>query len=227
MTGPQDAASPTVRGHLDSRTGKPATVYTPSECLVPDPAADHGPQVAASALDEVERRIIAKASTADYDEYARAVMLSDAVRVVAEVRANLPTPAADGPCHPFDEACGGPGGPCRNHGGIAPAPDAQTDRADLRERVAHACALPGEPVGPSAWKRADRVLAVLPDAPDTLRAAVEALAIKYHDLAEAAAKHGWMPGSSTVFASAVADDLDNVLIDRTALARPTETGDGR
>lgn len=30
-------AEPTVVGMLDSRTGKPATVYTPPECLVPAP----------------------------------------------------------------------------------------------------------------------------------------------------------------------------------------------
>lgn len=31
----QFPVEPTVVGHLDARTGKPATVYTPPECLVP------------------------------------------------------------------------------------------------------------------------------------------------------------------------------------------------
>lgn len=32
----------TTRGHLDSRTGKPATVYTPPECLTPCPTCNNG-----------------------------------------------------------------------------------------------------------------------------------------------------------------------------------------
>lgn len=43
----------------------------------------------------------------------------------------------------------------------AAQPDAALSDDELRERLAHACALPDESVGPSSWKRADRVLAAL------------------------------------------------------------------
>lgn len=50
--------SPTIVGHLDSRTGKPATIYTPPECLVRPVSRE--PRMTGQGLSEEERAQVAR-----------------------------------------------------------------------------------------------------------------------------------------------------------------------
>lgn len=38
-----------------------------------------------------------------------------------------------GPCHPYDDPCGGPGGPCRNHGGAVLPSLSQDEWLEIRK----------------------------------------------------------------------------------------------
>jgi len=59
--------------------------------------------------------------------------------------------APAGPCHPYDEACGGPGGPCRNHGGRVAGPDVVVPATALHGPVR--LPVTAEPDAVPAWVR--------------------------------------------------------------------------